>query len=339
MDRILVATPLPHNSVRRSFAFLDNVTIQKLEPILWDLSVVKTLISEKERKELSESRYWMSVSKEVESWPLEHSDNDLYEKVRRAMYALQIIRPSAGRNVYLKFRETPEGFDNIGSQHPSRMNSTLMGRLAVLEEDRLQADFDRVYQGVTRAFDEKIVRLQNPILLLEHGLQIGHVYLSTLMWVMGLDMLLMAGGNKSEFVNRAAGLLGATTQVFPAVSAPYRQPQLTVGEVLGDVYELRNLVAHGLEIPAEPFREKRDIVDTDGTRININDYSYAGVLMEAALFVLVRSLQNIMLDGHVDVVKDEAEWKQKLKVDARLERLGGHPKAANEGHLKTGQRN
>lgn len=274
-------------------------------------------MSDKERNDLSESRYWLSVSKQVEKWYLNQSDDELYEKARRAMNALQIICPSGGRNVYLKFRELPDGFDNTGSLHPAKMTSTMMGRMAVLEDQGLQEDFERVFQGVNRAFDEMIVRLQNPILLLEHGLQTGHLYLSTLMWVMGLDMLFMAG-EKVPFVDRVAGFLGASARIFPAVPLPHRQPRLTIGEVLEDVYELRNIVAHGREIPARPFREKCDLVDAKGVRIDVFDYHYSEVIMESALFLLARSLRKIMVDGLVDVVKDEAKWKQKLKVDARI---------------------
>jgi hypothetical protein len=267
-----------------------------------------------DRDYLSKPRCWLCVSKDVQNWHLNESD-DLYEKARRGMYALQIICPSGGRNEYLKFRETPEGWDNIASQHPAKMKSTLLGRMAVFDEQVLEDDFANVYQGVNRAFDEMIVRLQNPILLLEHGLQTGHEYLSTLMWAMGLDMLFMAGG-KVPFVDRAAGFLGANTEVFPTVF-PNRQPKLTIGEVLADVYGLRNSVAHGLEVPAL-FREKRDIVDANGARINIDDYRYSQVMMESALFLLARSLREIMVGGLVDVVKDESHWKQTLKVGARL---------------------
>jgi hypothetical protein len=40
--------------------------------------------------------------------------------------------------------------------------------------------------------------------------------------------------------------------------------------------------------------------------------------MESALFLLARSLRKIMVGGLVDAVKDEAAWKQTLKVGARL---------------------
>jgi hypothetical protein len=80
---------------------------------------------------------------------------------------------------------------------------------------------------------------------------------------------------------------------------------------------LRNSVAHGLEVPVL-FREKRDIVDANGARINIDDCRYSQVMMESALFLLARSLREIMVGGLVDVVKDESRWKQTLKVGTRL---------------------
>jgi len=218
--------------------------------------------------------------------------------------------------MYLKFRETPEGFDNIGSHYPLQMKTTRMGRMAVLDEQTLENEFDKVYQGVNRAFDEMVVRLANPIVLLELGFQTAHPYLSTLVWVMGLDMLFMAG-EKEVFVERVSGFLGASTWIFPVLLN--RQPALTVGEVLEDLFDLRNKVAHGQAIPEKPFLQKRDIADAGGARMNSEGYLYSQVLMDCALFLLAKSLRKIMLGKLIDVVKDEAKWKLKLKTDARLE--------------------
>ena len=317
MDEIFVATPLRNGSVTKEFYFSNGVTIQPIEPILWDRSVARKFMSDDERNQLSRTAYWVAVSKQVGDYRIDRADEDLYENARRAMYALQIIHPVGGRNVYLKFLKLSEGFDNLGSQHPNRMWNTLIGRLAVLEQQGLQEDFEKIFPGVGRAFDEKIVRLQNPILLLEHGLQVNHVYLSTLIWVMGLDMLFMAG-EKTPFVDRTVGFLGANTLIFPPVSYPRRQPQSVIRDVVEDVYELRNIVAHGREIPRR-FRERRDLLDENGSRINIDDYSYAAVLWESALFLLVRALRRIMLGDMIDTVRDEARWKQQLRTSARIE--------------------
>jgi hypothetical protein len=316
MDTILVGTPLRVGTVSRPYSFSDGVTIQTIQPILWELSAAKRLMSDDERMRLSAAPYWLCASKEVPNWYSEPPGDDLYEKARRAMYALQIIGPSGGCNQYLAFRKTPEGFDNIGGVHPAKMTSTLMGRMAALDELGFQLDFNSVFQGVNRAFGEGIVRLENPVLLLEHGLQTNHVYLSTLMWVMALDMLYMAGG-REPFVERVAGFLGTNESIFPPFLS--RKPRLTVGEVLRDLYELRGVIAHGREILKRPFREKFAIVDVSGAKIDEIDYSYAQVLMESSLLLLVKSLRKVMVDGFVDVVKDEGNWKQRLKTCARLE--------------------
>jgi len=171
---------------------------------------------------------------------------------------------------------------------------------------------------VQRAFEENAVRLVNPVLLLEHGLQINHPYLSMLMWVMGLDMLYMAG-EKQPFVDRISGFLGSKTLVFPRLL--HQQPRLTIGEVLNDLYDLRNIVAHGREIPRNPFLEKFNIVDSNGHNIDLIGYTYSLVLMESALFLLTESLRKIMKQGLIDTVRDDARWKQKLKVDARLDQI------------------
>ena len=318
LDTVIVATPLRGGCCSKPYSFTDGVEIREIKSILWELAVAGKLLSEDDREYLNSSQYWLSVTERIENWSFGQSDDQLYERARHAMFALQILCPSGGRNLYLKLHDTPSGLDNVGSMHPARMHSTSIGRLTVLEHQGLQPDFDKVYRGVRRSFSEGIVRLQNPIVLLEQGLQAGHVYLSTLMWVMGLDMLLMAG-EKVPFVERAIGFLGRDTQVFPAVLQSNRQPKLEVAEIVDDIYELRNLVAHGREIPFKPFRQSHDIVDSTEAPLTYES-TYAQVIMESALFLLVKSLRKIMVEGLVDVVKDEANWKRRLKTSAKLER-------------------
>ena len=170
------------------------------------------------RKEiLSERPFWLSIGKEVEYWSAASSDQGMYEDARRAMYAMQLLSPVGGRNVYLKFRETEGGFDNVASLQPAEMKTTFIAKIAIVDEQQLESQFDPLLRGIDKVFNKKIVRLQNALLLLEHGLQTGHVYLSTLMWVMGLDMLFMAG-KKKPFVERITAFLGEHLYVFPPFS-------------------------------------------------------------------------------------------------------------------------
>ena len=314
---VIVATPI--RGVKQPYQFANGLCVREINPIVWEQSIVKDFISEHDRHSLMETKYWLAVGKEVQDPTNE--GNDLCEKVHWAMYCVQIICPSGGKNLYLKFRHTPQGFDNIGSNHFPLLNNTIIGKITYLRHQRFAEDFDPVYEGVNKAFTEKIIRLQNPILLLEHGQQITNVPLSTLFWVMGLDMLFMAGGNIHQFEDRIKGFLGENTLIFPASSITGQQPSTRVKDVLHDLYELRSKLAHGLEIPKSPYRQNHILPDTNGSAFLLGtvDYSYLNLMQESALFILCKSLRKIFTEQLVDTVKDESKWKSHLKVSARVQ--------------------
>ncbi len=292
--------------------FGDGISIRELSPILWDISIAKAFISSHERDQLASTHYWLCASKEVEHVYGDVGD-DLYPKAMYAMSALQIICPSGSINVFLKFAHTKEGYDNVGSKHPKELCSTLIGRITSLEDRGFAQDFEAVYSVVKRAFTEKIVRFQNPVLLLEHGMQIGNVNLGALMSVMALDMLMMAG-EKVPFVERLGGFLGPQSYIFPPDSLMHRQPAVKVQEVLADLYAFRNIIAHGHEIPKSPYREKYDLLDDTGVRINHDNYYYAELMLESGLFLLTGALRKISVEGLFDDVRDEGKWRFKLRL-------------------------
>jgi hypothetical protein len=317
MEEILIATPL--KNVTQPYEFSNGISVRRVEPILWKQAIVNGFISENEKGYIAKTDLWLTTGKSVDD-PV-NQGNELYEKLRWAMFGVQIICPSGGKNLYLKFHHTKGGFDNIGSNHPPELNSTIMGRITFLRTQRFAEDFEAVYEGINRAFTDKIIRLQNPILLLEHGQQITNVPLSTLFWVMGLDMLFMAGGDINRFEDRISGFLGPDTLILPFSSITGQQPATRVKDVLRDLYELRNKLAHGLEIPKTPYRQKYLLLgDTSGASVLHGvDYSYLNLMHESALYLLCKSLRKIFLDELVDTVKDESRWKLHLKIGARLQ--------------------
>jgi hypothetical protein len=310
VPQVLVATPLKH--MTRPYDFGDGISIQELSPILWDVSLAKTFISSDERDKLANTRYWLCASRDVEHFYPEVG-GDLYDHARYAMWALQILCPSGARNVYLKFDRTEAGYDNVGTQRPKELCSTLMGRITSVEDRRFVEDFDAVYSLVKRAFTQRVVRLQNPILLLEHGMQICNVNLGTLMFVMALDMLMMAG-EKSPFVERLGGFLGPESHVFSPDFVMRRQPAVKVKDVVSDLFDFRNVIAHGREIPKAPFREKYDLVDDRGVRINSQDYYYSELMLESGLFLLADAMRKIAVEGLFDDITDPAKWRSNLRT-------------------------
>jgi hypothetical protein len=329
MPYLLVATPLKHSAVSKSYEFANGISIRELSPIRWDVSIVKGFISEREREELVNSRYWLCAAKQYDQFFGDTGD-DLYDAAYHAAMALQIICPTGAKHVFLKFKETSEGWDNIGSNHPKELCSTLLGRITYLEHQDLGI-FDAVYGGIQRAFSEKIVRIQNPILLLEHGMQIGNVHLGSLMFVMALDMLFMAG-EISPFMQRLGGFLGPNSLIFPADSLMNRQPDTTVSEVLNDLYDLRNVIAHGQEIPKHPYREKHNLISTGGLCINPDDYYYAELILESGLFMLTTALRRVFTENLVADVADLEKWRVKMKIyEHRYKDAGGFDPAKSRG--------
>jgi hypothetical protein len=165
MHEVLVATPLRNSAVTRPYDFEGGISIRELSPILWDISIVKSYISEDERAKMAEAKYWLCASQECEHVTGD-TGIDLFASARNAAWALQVICPSGATHVFLKFQKIGDGYDNIGAERPKALCRTLLGNLLSVEKQGLLEDFNAVYAGISRAFTEKVVRIQNPVLLM-----------------------------------------------------------------------------------------------------------------------------------------------------------------------------
>lgn len=316
MREVLVGTPLKNSTVSRPYKFANGISIRELSPICWGSAVVKMSMLEREREDLATTRYWLCAAKECES-TTGSVDEELYAAANHAAMALQIICPTGAKHVFLKFHETSAGWENHSSRQPRELLSTPLGRITHSEHHGFE-HFDAVYAGIQRAFREKLVRLQNPILLLEHGQQIGHVYLSSLLFVMALDMLFMAG-TISSFQRRLGGFLGLDSLLFPPDSLN-RQSRVAVRDVLKDLYDFRNIIAHGHEIPKQPYREEYDLTGTGQG----HDFCYADLMRESGLFMLTTALRKVFTEGLYEDVADLERWRRKMKLyEQRYKGSGG----------------
>jgi hypothetical protein len=120
-------------------------------------------------------------------------------------------------------------------------------------------------------------------------------------------------GQEVPFVERLGGVLGPRSYIFPPDSIMHRQPAVKVQDVLTDLYELRNIIAHGQEIPKSPYRQKYDLLDCCGGPNNHDDYHYPELMLESGLFLLTGALRKIASEGLFDDARDEANWRIKLR--------------------------
>lgn len=100
---------------------------------------------------------------------------------------------------------------------------------------------------------------------------------------------------------RIKWFLGKSTSIYRPgdISNLLPQPGITVGEVLDDLYKLRNFIAHGDRVPDRFFSEIRR--QTFG-----NNVAAFETLLEAASFVVRSSLLKILDDGLLNQFEDAA---------------------------------
>lgn len=292
MNEALVATPLDPSVVTRPYCLVDGIEIRENIQIVWDYSAIKKYISHSEIEELQKTRYWLCVSRCGDSLTA-LPDDVLFEKVLHGLLALQIICPVGAQRALLGFVRTSTGYINISARHSKQLGVSKIARLFEWREECIVDDFSSTYTMIRQAFDVSIVRLQNPLYLFEHGMQLSHVYLSTMFFVMALDMLVMAGEGR-KFIERLGGFLGHTSYVFPRTLDAKLQPALKVQDVLGDLYRLRNILAHGLEVPNDPYRKlyRMRLEGPSEVAANVDEYYYAEIMLECSLFLLTHSCPN-----------------------------------------------
>jgi hypothetical protein len=230
-----------------------------------DLDSWAYFLSQHDLGKLKSVRYWLWYEFESE-WPR----NLQREKAALALfdyaqYGIQLLAPTGSRGIVLMARKIRDRLMIESGLHRPPLNETVWGR-HVAHPKTLRFDLPVIMERMETAFQRRIIRLQNPVYMLEHGLQATNLHIRVLLWVTGLDGLLMAN-NRSEYVDRLQNLLGADTLIFPPDKIMSRQPKYTVADVAQDLFDLRSDIAHGREI-SKRFRQKTGFNTLDGSYIS-----------------------------------------------------------------------
>jgi len=279
-------------------AIREGIGIRRLAPL--ECEAVKRseeLLQHHDIGESAISGHWLCYEFE-NSYP---PDNVRYRRrqeaafklLLHAMYAVQILVPVGAPNLLLLYRQTVDGPVLDSSQHRPAYIGTVWARLCdvpVSFGDEIPVLLDRLHE----AFQKPILRQQIPVWLLEQGLIAADRHIRILLWATGLDGITQSAGT-GAFAERLCGLLGPDTDIFPAAAA-HRKPGYRVRGVVGDLYLLRNEMAHGLPFH-EKFRKTRGFIAEDGEPISdeFAKYRYDQVLEECAGFLLCQALKEVFL--------------------------------------------
>lgn len=266
------------------------------------------ILSRQDIREFGRTERWLAYDF---SDPPGSRTSDPEERLGNTVMALQVAAP-VGCDHFVMFTKTLDSrFADLTLHVRNRLHSCgwarLLGQSGITSSQLLN-----VVNAILRCIQEKQTRFVNPLRLLENGLYSSEPYMQTLIWVMGLDGLLMAGNSK-EFVRRLCRLLGSSTPVFPALpNGGIVCRSYTVERLAGEMFDLRSEIAHGRPISEKFWRPLPDI------ETGFYEIAYQGmptlrnVLAEGALLLLCRALRTIILDNLSPTFSCIKTWREYL---------------------------
>lgn len=261
--------------------------------------------------------HWLCIESECE-W---HERHEVLERteitLRNGMLGFQLWGPKGWDGIIINARCADGGQVNVESvtfAEPYPMSQ--WGK--VMDIKKLDtAELAPLVEGTLAALESRSVPVMNPFQFLEIGLQtaFNHIRTGALLWTMGLDGL-VAAEKRHRFAARLKRLLGENTPVFPEDWAG-RRPLYTVAEVAANMYDLRNLIAHGKEI-LEKYRQPINFKfePAELAHLAVKKWTYETLLSESALFTLIAALRKIITYGHMATMKDRRAWEKWLDGDA-----------------------
>jgi hypothetical protein len=266
----------------------------------------KWALSGREIEKLKSYPWWVTLELRADSTALSQRQQRAVEVVRYTRLAIQIVAPVGCDDSTIVITSSK----GVSTVHPPPMTSTPWGRIAGYGNSSLD-EIRRVVRGVNSVFRFRAPRIINSLQFLELGFGASNPYIGIFLWVSGLDALLMAG-NSRNFKDRLVNVFGETTFVLPEVDSS-GQPRYRIGEVAGELYDLRSAIAHGSLVSAK-FLERVGLKDIYGKTISTYppEVQYFQIMRECALFLLIRLLRKIFLEDRVSMVNNTAQWRARL---------------------------
>ncbi len=225
------------------------------------------------------------------------ADKDAEMLVRNVAACLRLIRPTAQTVGFL--RGTAREDSTVNEDHfetPSALvNVPCVQRLFSLR-NRDVVRLQNAAPNFLAAMSGEFWKFRMSVELHEAG-HYAHTYWKARfsLWSAALEALFTSNtaDHKGSLVaeERIKWLLGPKTPIYPPGDIPSvaQQSILTVEDIIEDLYELRNSVAHGDKTAEKFFKDKRVCLD--------QTVSLAEVLHEAISFIIRASLLKILEDN------------------------------------------
>jgi hypothetical protein len=238
-------------------------------------------------------------------------DTNAEALVRNVAACLRLIRPMQQSVAFMRGQINPDNTVNVQSfdNPPHLIHVPLVQKLFALRNTDLLR-LQKVAAEFLRAMNGEFWKFRLAVASYEAGHFADYYWKGKFsLWCSALEAIYTtqpAFGKPKPFDHsgstvgkaRIKWFLGAKTPIYAPgdIQSVDRQPSITIEDILDDLYELRNSVAHGDKTPDKFFVEKRIGY---GQSLNLAD-----VLHEALSFIIRASLLRILEDKLLDHFAD-----------------------------------
>ena len=216
---------------------------------------------------------------------------------QNGLMALQVLKPL--KTFGIIFQASEVGTDRLDLENGCLRPPIDPGEWAGVRtfDTKFISQVPAIIGRIMRVMSGRAAEPKNAINLLQLGLEHFHPLLKGLLCVMGLEAVL-DGEGRNDFRKRLCECLGESTQVFPDWNSPsYQPPAYAVGQIAVDLYMLRNMIAHGINL-REAAHDKKTPVDLL-KKVQVMQDSPSGayclLLSEAAIYLLCAVIRKAVL--------------------------------------------
>lgn len=290
----------------------DSVYVEDVTDIIHKTNFIWTrYFSEAEIESLRSIRYALVHHFEARSEHLHMRPED--EKSKDLLYrlylGLKIIRPTGARFQVFTFN-MHDAVPRVPRWERNDQGTVLCDYEEGLIQWRDVSELAASASSILRVLGKPTSPVSQAIQSLEIGYRSEWLNVRHLLWSVGLDALFTSTEWKSRgrevAVDRICNFLGGRFKIYAEEPSPLGSmslPDITVANVLDDMYKLRNDFAHGTW-PDKKWAGKVCRRSKDGSR----DIAYAEVLAEAASVCLRGCLRKILAEGQlVEMFSEKAQ--------------------------------
>lgn len=284
------------------FAVTEDVTFDSVEGVLEpkDFNLWEGHVSAESLKTLSRITHALVHRFSSSPYFQGEAEESSRELVQRLFVCLRVVKPTRTPFFYVQYQVIdgrkdvftfvePEDSLSLNLPESEVLNHLNAGDLQMLR--RLAPLFLRVQK-------EGPAHLRRAIRYYEAGyVSVREADLQLTVWMMGIEALFAYGDEPSDVKTikaRIAEVVGLDTDIYEEFDQRdlYAAKAVPVGEVLDQMFELRNRFVHGAWVPKEWFNENVRMAISGGS------LTMADVVREAASFILRSGIRHKLLNNN-----------------------------------------